>query len=278
MQRQLSDPDSAAQSDLPWALESDLSLGGLRCGGRLIIGADRISAASNEPAAPELSISVAEVAEYRLSPCIGCGILQARWRGDWIDLARFTNRHARRFEAVVQRLEAWRTGHIPSPAPDEPLEPPRCDRCDLPLERDHARCPRCVPRRATWSRVRELLRPLRCGIWTLTLLTFIGVAADLAPPKLQQYLVDRVLAQDALAAATPITNRDLTIALTVIVAGLAVSRFAVMLVGIFKGWLATRLGASLTASLRSQLVEKLGRFAIVYYDRRVAAQPSGPRQ
>jgi ABC-type multidrug transport system fused ATPase/permease subunit len=82
-------------------------------------------------------------------------------------------------------------------------------------------------------RVGDLLRPYTRGAVLLCLLTLLGVVAELAPPKLQQYMVDNILSgrSDAAAATTP----DFKTALLVVVLALALSRVLLSLVSVLKG-------------------------------------------
>jgi len=82
----------------------------------------------------------------------------------------------------------------------------------------------------------------------LTVLTVIGVAAELIPPKLQQYLVDNILSADAVANP----NLNFATALLVVVLSLDASRVVLSFVGVIKGRLATVIGTGLTSTLRSQ--------------------------
>ena len=143
------------------------------------------------------------------------------------------------------------------------MDPRRCPKCQLRLATAGETCPRCLPRGAILSRVWELIRPQRRGTLALCALTIVGVLAELVPPKLQQYLVDHVLQE-------PLTGAPLAgflQALLLVVLALAVSRVVLALVGAWKGRLATRIGAALTAELRGRLVERLQQLAVSHYDR-----------
>ncbi len=60
---------------------------------------------------------------------------------------------------------------------------------------------------------------------------------------------------------------DFKTALLVVVLALAMSRVLLSIVAVFKGRLATQIGTGLTSTLRAQMVEKLQKLAIAYYDR-----------
>jgi ATP-binding cassette subfamily B protein len=91
----------------------------------------------------------------------------------------------------------------------------------------------------------------------------IGVAMELAPPKLQQHLVDGILAR---GESRP-DAQSLTSALLLVVLALAFTRVLLSVVNWIKGLLANRVGVALTFELRSQLVHKLHTLGIAYHDR-----------
>lgn len=97
----------------------------------------------------------------------------------------------------------------------------------------------------------------------LCVLTIVGVAAELVPPKLQQYLVDNVLGEHAIDEP----QSKFLQALLWVVLALAGSRVILSVAGVFKGRLATSIGSSLTHRLRGEMVHKLQKLAIAYYDR-----------
>ena len=76
-------------------------------------------------------------------------------------------------------------------------------------------------------------------------------------------LVDHVLGEHAIDEPK---SQFLT-ALLLVVLALAASRVVLSVVGVFKGRLATYIGSSLTHRLRGEMVQKLQKLAIAYYDR-----------
>ncbi len=212
-----------------------------------------------------------KVEKFRTNSGTGSGLLQARLSDEgWVDVLRYSNGLAGRFHKVSRRLEILRESEDRSEcieafafADGEPLDPPRCAECNLRLSHAHEACPRCLQKGQILRRVTELLRPYSRGALMLTLLTIVGVAAELIPPKLQQYLVDHILSPNAVANP----SAGFGTALLVVVLSLAASRIVLSAVGVWKGRLATIIGTGLTSNLRSQMVQKLQQLAIVYYDR-----------
>ncbi len=91
----------------------------------------------------------------------------------------------------------------------------------------------------------------------------VGVAMELAPPKLQQYLVDDILAR---GEATPNAGRCVA-SLSLVVLALATTRVLLGVVNWIKGVIANKVGVELTFELRRQLVRKLHALGVGYYDR-----------
>jgi ATP-binding cassette subfamily B protein len=108
-----------------------------------------------------------------------------------------------------------------------------------------------------------MLLPYRNAALAMLGLMMIGVSTELAPPKLQQYLVDRILH----AGQDDLTTARLLSSLLVVVLALAFTRVTLGIVNYFKGRLATRVGVALTFDLRSRLVQKLHSLGVGYYDR-----------
>lgn len=232
------------------------------------------------------SIDWKDVKSIRTQAGIGGGTLQIKVGDDWVDFLRFSNAHATRFHKVSRLLERMRerpadwseslfldsvqgNGHDH----DANFDPPECPTCSLRLATKEETCPRCVQKGQIIRRVNELIRPYRRGAILLCLLTVAGVGAELIPPKLQQYMIDHVLAgplgtgQATSGSDAVQTQPDFKTVLLLVVLALAGSRVLLSIVGVFKGQLATSIGTGLTCTLRSEMVRKLQSLAIVYYDR-----------
>lgn len=207
-------------------------------------------------------VPLAEVSEFRAQGTIGSGFLQAYVGDHWTDLARYSNGSAARFHRLARRLEELRsTGELQEVADDDD-KATHCPKCGGRLLDAGTSCPRCVPRKAILARLGQMLWPHRRTAAAMCGLMLAGVAAELVPPKLQQYLVDDIL-QHGQAAPEP---RDLLAALFAVVLALAVARVLLSAVNFVKGRLATRVGVSLTFGLRAQLVKKLHSLGLHYYD------------
>ncbi len=207
--------------------------------------------------------TVDEAETFRTHAGVGSGFLQARIGGVWVDVVRYSNSLAGRFVKLAAKLEAMRDGSEFIVCPEDEIDDRRCPGCGLALSFAGDVCPRCINRGAVLSRVWDLLRPYRGGVSLVCALILLGVALELAPPKLQQYLVDHVLETDARGGHAG----DLLAALLAIVGALAATRVLLALVNAIKGALANRLGTAMTCTLRARMVEKLQTLSVDYYDR-----------
>lgn len=251
------------------SVDTDIALDGERVTQWLVVTRDHLSLVADSSDTVLRSISWKDILKIRTNSGTGCGVLQCKLEDGWVDLLRYSNALAGRFHKVSRRLEQLREAECADEVLFEPaaevetLDPPRCTMCNLRLSHAHEACPRCLQKGQILRRVTELLKPYMRGALFLTLLTVLGVIAELIPPKLQQHLVDNILGPNA--SLEP--NANFTTALLVVVLALAASRIMLSVVGVIKGRLATVIGTGLTSTLRSQMVQKLQQLAVVYYDR-----------
>lgn len=251
--------------------QTDISLAGESRTNWLIVTKDHVSVVAEKPNSAKESeaellraVPVKDMQSVRTWAGLGSGTLQVKTDDRWLDLLRFSNAHADRFHKVSRKLDQLRTDGELNLSTDERLDPPRCTKCGLRLSTADENCPKCIHRSQVLSRVWKLLRPQLNGSVMLCALTVLGVVAELVPPKLQQYLVDEVLAKGS--AVTPQTG-SFMFGLGAVVLALAISRFVLSVVGVFKGRLATVIGSNLTHRLRGDMVERLQKLAVAYYDR-----------
>ena len=243
---------------------SDLSLPGEFCRQWVVVTHENVAvvSAAGEPRLVN-HLPISRVEKFRTHGAVGSGFLQAYVDGAWVDLARYSNTLAGRFGKVAGKLEDLRTTGAVTVHPEDHQDAVRCDKCGLRLPNAGESCPRCLPRKKIIARLAQLLRPQWRTALGMSGLMLVGVAMELAPPKLQQYLVDDILAQ---GQSTP-TGGSLLMALLVVVLGLAATRVLLGVVNWSKGLLSTRVGVTLTFDLRSQLVRKLHVLGVGYYDR-----------
>jgi ATP-binding cassette subfamily B protein len=117
-----------------------------------------------------------------------------------------------------------------------------------------------------WRTVKQLgalVKPFQGTVFLLLALSVGAVAIEVLPPLLQKVMVDQVL-----LAKLPADDRgQLLWLLLVIVMGLLSIRIAAAVVGVLKGWISSRVGSTLTATLRCELVRKLNELPLAFHDR-----------
>jgi ATP-binding cassette subfamily B protein len=214
-----------------------------------------------------LALALRTITTFRTHGTVGSGFLQALVDGVWVDLVRYSTSLSHRFVKIAGRLNDFLGGEPLVSRPEDDSDERRCPTCGLALNFVGDVCPRCIDRSAVFGRVWSLLQPYRTAAVVLFLLTFVGVASELAPPKLQQYLVDHVLKVDNPGSG----QAELLAALLVIVLSLAATRLVLALVNGAKGVLANQVGTAMTSDLRGRMVDKLQQLAVDFYDR----QPVG---
>jgi ATP-binding cassette subfamily B protein len=208
-------------------------------------------------------VPLARVQKFRAHGAIGSGFLQAYVDDAWVDMARFSNTLAARFHKLAEKLEDLRSKGEVAVEAAEVVDSSHCGRCGLRLSSAGESCPRCLPRRAIMARLWQLMRPQWPTALGMCGLMLVGVAMELAPPKLQQYLVDGILTKGEVAP----NAQSLLAALLLVVLALAATRVLLGVVNWLKGLLANKVGVALTFELRSQLVRKLHALGLNYYDR-----------
>jgi len=242
----------------------DLSLSGDLRGHRIVVTRDNLAVVA-DGSKPRLvnHLPLARVEKFRAQGAIGSGFLQAYVDDAWVDVARYSNTLASRFHLLADKLEELRKSGDVTVLPEEQQDTAHCPKCGLRLAMPGESCPRCLPRKAITSRLWQLMRPQWPTALGMCLMMLVGVAMELAPPKLQQYLVDGILAR---GEATP-NAQSLVAALLLVVLALAATRVLLGVVNWIKGSLATKVGVELTFELRSQLVHKLHALGVGYHDR-----------
>ena len=243
---------------------TDLSLSGDLRGHRVIVTRENVAVVADD-SQPQLvnHLPMARVEKFRAHGAMGSGFLQAYVDDAWVDLARYSNTHAARFHLLASKLDELRKSGDVTVHAEEQQDPNHCPKCGLRLATAVESCPRCLPKKAIAGRLWQLMRPQWPTALGMCLMMLFGVAMELAPPKLQQYLVDGILAR---GETTP-NAQSLAAALLMVVMALAATRVLLGVVNWAKGLLASKVGVDLTFELRSQLVKKLHALGVDYHDR-----------
>lgn len=260
------------QGDLLLCSPTDIDAAGRYRRQWLLVTRERLLVVGEEPPGEvTASLAVRDVREFRLLPGVGSGMLTARVDGIVVDVLRYSNREAYRYERVAAKLEQLRQGEPVEIHPEDEHDPRRCEKCGLLLDQPGESCAGCVSRGAVLSRMMRLMRPYRKQAALMMALLVAGIALDLVSPQLTRYLVDHVLPGSRTAAAELSAEaeryRAATAALLGVVGVLAGVQVLRAVVNIFSGRLASRVGTSITHDIRGRLVGHLQHLSLGFYDR-----------
>ncbi len=261
-------PSEVITDEAPvFVLDTSIDLAGNPCPERLTMDARHLmvsNLAGNQPPERRREWHWEQIEAFRVEPTVGSHFLQVQIDGQWIDALRRPGAVTRELTDLVGRLNArgrqdFRAtpGGAKNGARRQHLNGRLCD--------SSPETKTLPPSRMT-ARLWALLRPFRGSVMLLLVLSLGAVAIDLAPPVLLQVLVDRVLRADR--ALHPLGH--LLQLLLAIVATLLLVRLAATLVTVWKGWVSSRVGTTLTSDLRTELVVKLNQLPLAFYDRNQA--------
>lgn len=213
------------------------------------------------------------IEEFRIEPSIGSCFLQARVQGKWIDVLRTPGNADQQLCDLADRLTSKIVSQRNITDKTERSEISWKDNEEvLPFDlytnaSNASKSPQSHAEKTHSMRTSELilslLRPFRGSVAILLALSLGAVAIDVVPPMLQKLLVDHVLKLDL----PPNMQGKLIYYLAAIVAGLLFIRVAASLVAIWKGIVASRVGTTMTANLRNDLVKKLNELPMAFHDR-----------
>ena len=173
-------------------------------------------------------------------------------------IAYVSNAKLQELRDFVQKLNHWlRTEQLPS---ELMTHISLCPSCNNPLPEPDAKCPICAPKLNLIRRLFALLGPYRWRLYLVMALTFIAVAAQIAPPYITKHIVDDVI------VAKNAQQLGLWIVLMVI-SGLTFL-IARWLIGSISVWLSTRL----IAELRQRLHAHLQSVTLDYFNKRSSGE------
>ena len=224
-----------------------------------------------------------EIEAFRVEHEIGSAFLQAKVDGRWQDVLRCPSGSSEKLRRFVARLDQWlESGHGSDGQVQAMLSgkdaSASLDAADPGRDANRSARPKrlsqwfqsAVPWETSapsgWQTARHVLaiiHPFRGKAVLVLALSLIAVGIELAPPMLQKALVDQVLDVEHIEGR----RQELLSLLLAIVVGLLLFRLASTVVAIWKGYLGSVIGTSLTAALRNRLVEKLHRLPLAFHDR-----------
>ncbi len=241
--------------DCALSLETSIDLDGGASAGRLVADDVRLTVRNGDQLAHQWSRG--EIEAFRVQSGVGSHFIQARIGGQWTDLLRRPGGVDHESTEFIGKLST-----------DNGLARPigSAERSGAASGSDATPATNAAggqPPVRVMAQLGALLRPFRSSVLLLLALSAIAVGIEVLPPLLQGMLVDRVLKSDV----TFNPSHQALYLLLAIVTGLLLARLAGTLVGIWKGYISSRVGASMTAELRGELVRKLNHLPLAFHDR-----------
>jgi ATP-binding cassette subfamily B protein len=239
--------------------ETCIDLEGHRCSEQFSVDDHTLIVSKGTPGT-ERRWRLDEIDGFRVEPGIGSCFVQARMAGHWIDLLRCPGGADPQLTASIAQLNSLdRDGDFSG------FGPPSAGQQRAFLSRGDARPRNDADPQPTRTAVRlfSLLHPSFGTLLLLFALSAAAVVIEVAPPLLQGVLVDRVLTTNGGQHPSP----QMLFLLLAIVTGLLLVRLAGTIVGVWKGYVSSHAGASMTADLRAALVKKLNSLPLAFHDR-----------
>ena len=239
-------------------LESPIDLQGNSSPEQLVIEMRRLVVRGGEKSREERRAwPLEQIQALRVEPAVGSCFLHAELDGRWVDVFRCPGNVP---SELTQFVEQFAASVSPASTARRSTADGQPRLSDWFAARPGERRPR--PWR-NLMRIVAIFRPFWVQAVLLLAISGGAVAIDVTPPLLQRYLVDDVLRIQSPAGR----SGQLLWLLLGVVTGLLLIRVAATLVGIWKGAIASRVGTSLTAELRDQLVRKLNALPMAFHDR-----------
>jgi len=253
--------------------DTDLSLAGVYEQVFLLVEEDRLVTVGRPcerwPRPVRISLARSAIREVRTRQGVGGGFLEALVDGVFVEVLAFSNARADLFHKVAAKLKLWVAGKRPAVAPEDDYNPRRCTKCGMTLEFKGDLCGRCIDRGAVLSRVVRLMRPY--AGWTILMIAILlaGIGLLMIPPRLTKSLIDEVITP-AVAGTIPMEHA--TRHLLLLVGGLVGILVLRAICDSINGRLSTFVGTQITADMRDNVLARLSRLSVDYYDRHSVGQ------
>ncbi len=193
------------------------------------------------------------LANPRVEDLVDASALVADYRGKPVELLRTTSKRALQVAGAEKRLGAILKGEAMPEFEDTTRVCPTCGR---PLPKNNNVCEACLDRGKTLRRLFSYAAPYKSRLWLNLGLTLLATLLQLAPAKVTQLLIDRVLTQGERALFLPL------------IFGLVLAVAASSLVSIARGRNVAWLGREITVAIQHSLFEKLQALSLSFYDKR----------
>jgi len=207
-------------------------------------------------------VSIQDISAARTEALVGGGRLEIERKAGPTLFIPYSGTLALKFSEVARGIEQLRKGEPFMINPH--LDRTRCQRCGRLLPEKNGICPACIRRLATLGRVAGYLKPYKGRALLLAAASIVTTFSELIPPMVTRRIVD-----DVLVPKGAVAGMDERIALLgLLVLALVVVRALSWGAEWVHGWIATYLGARVTADIRSRLYRRLELLSLQFYDKR----------
>ncbi len=196
--------------------------------------------------------------EIKVSPFIGCGLLEGVWADGAQAICRFTQGRLRYFAELALVLSAWRdTGVFAGSAETEELT---CHICGKPLIEGSSICPNCTSTTKMFAKLFKISGPYNRAFLVSGLILVLSAACRLLVPYLYRLIVDDHL-----------TPRNPDVAGLLVLAGLALACYAAeSLTFIWSSRINNRASSALANQLRTMAYTKVQLLSMSSLSRRAS--------
>ncbi len=230
---------------------------GALAGGRLVLA---------PPPPPDAEVTrrlpLGEVTGARVEPFVGSGALLAETRRGPVTLLRGSAALAADLGLAARALASLAKGE---PLEIDPRDLPRhCPRCGRRLPANTRVCSSCVNRGAVLRRILRYAHPYRFQLGMAMAVTVIGSFVSVLPPKLSGWITDGLVYGD-----WPLHGRlghGLAGLASLVTLLLAVSLLGILL-QVWRGRVANRVGSQVMGDLRTTLWRGVQNLSLSYFDK-----------
>ncbi|MDP6380806.1 MAG: ABC transporter ATP-binding protein, partial [Phycisphaerae bacterium] len=220
-------------------------------------------------AVPLRDMPFAGISDVRTSPQVGCGFLEVRVNEHFVEVIRYSNSEADKFERVRSKLKGFVDGKGLEIEAEDESNPRECPKCGFIRRRAKHPCPRCIKRQRVGRRLLALMWPYRYAAVLLLLLVAAMAGLEFFGPLLLKVLIDGALS--AKWEAIPqwlaeFSGQDQLALLNWLVLAMLLLGLGGCLLGTASAVLRAYIAPRITFDLRQRLFEKLERLSVGYHD------------
>lgn len=255
----------------PYREKAEYRFGGY--GGWSVTDKDTDGREAARMAEPALQIfDLERIARLEVIRQVATGVLLAEIDGVEQNLCHFSNTRMAAFLRLGSLLKKIKDREEIS---EEDLNVQKgrecCPKCGMIYpDQERKVCPKCMDKKSILLRVMSYFKPYAKYL-AIMVLCYLGTAAlNLVWPYLSgTILYDQVLVRnEAFLEKLHLPAGRFTVALTVLVAAMIVTKILMQALGILQGVLTARIAPEVVAKLKSQVFTSMGKLSISFYSRR----------